>query len=64
MTESRTQVTKLPSLSHAPGKSRPCTSLVRAASTQTDCLIRGRLQKGEQGFAVPALLAQQASLTG
>lgn len=49
-----TQVTELLSLSHAPGKSRPCTSLVRAASTQIDCLIRGRLQKGEQGFAVPA----------
>lgn len=57
------QVTELPSLSHAPGKSRPCTSLVRAASIQIDCLIKGRLQKGEQGFAVPALLAQQARLT-
>lgn len=59
-----TQVTELPSLSRAPGKSRPCTSLVRAASTQIDCLIRGRLQKGEQGFVVPALIAQQARLTG
>lgn len=59
-----TEKPELLSLSHAPGKSRPCTSLVRAARTQIDCLIRGRLQKDEQAFVVSALVAQQARLTG